>query len=95
MIRRGARAITFSTRILAAAESFALDHGISLADTTTLGDWGKFDIVILGTNHSEYVIKTPQERPHTRLILDFMHAALWIQLFIATLPSPYLQYRAT
>lgn len=69
-MRRGVRKISLSTRTPHAAESFALDHGISLGGSALLEEWEKFDIVISGTNHGEYVIKSAQRVPNTRLILD-------------------------
>jgi len=69
-IRRGIRKINLATRTPRVAESFALDHGISLGDVSLLKEWEKFDVVISGTNHGDYVIKNTKNTPHTRLILD-------------------------
>jgi len=56
-VRRGLRKISLATRTPHAAESFALDHGISLGDTGLIEKWGEFDVVISGTNHGDYVIR--------------------------------------
>jgi glutamyl-tRNA reductase len=68
--RRGIRRVSLATRTPHAAEAFALDHGISLADSSLLQEWDRFDIVISGTNHGDYVIKNITNAPKTRLILD-------------------------
>lgn len=69
-VRRGIRKISLSTRTPHVIESFALDHGISLGGSDLLAEWEKFDIVISGTNHADYVIKNTLGIPQTRLILD-------------------------
>lgn len=66
----GIRKITLSTRVPHAAESFALDHGISLGDETLLEKWSQFDVVISSTNRGNYVIGDSSGILKTRLIID-------------------------
>ncbi|MBS0614952.1 MAG: hypothetical protein JSR58_00175 [Verrucomicrobia bacterium] len=63
-------AITLCTRTPQAAESFALDHGLSLCDTRVLEDWASFDVVISATHASSYLIRDTAKELKTRLILD-------------------------
>ncbi len=63
-------AITLCTRTPQAAEAFALDHGVSLADGRILDHWSSFDVVISATHSDGYLIRDTAEDLKTRLILD-------------------------
>lgn len=69
-VRRGLRKISLATRTPHTAESFALDHGISLGDMGLIKKWGEFDVVVSGTNHGDYIIKNISSVLQTRLVLD-------------------------
>lgn len=62
--------ITLCTRTPKAAESFALDHGVSLTDGRILDHWSSFDVVISATHADGYLIRDTSEDLKTRLILD-------------------------
>lgn len=62
--------MTFCTRSPHAAEPFALDHGVSIIEWSSLDIWHHYDLVICGTQNAGYVISQVPESVKTRLILD-------------------------
>jgi glutamyl-tRNA reductase len=70
LLKRSLTKMTFCTRSPYAAESFALDHGVSVVDWSSLDSWNQYDFVICGTHSSGYVISRAPEFLKTRLMLD-------------------------
>lgn len=68
--RKRVEKMTLCTRNFFAAESFALDHGISLCDWREMGRWYEYDLVVCGTVHDQFLIKNLPANLKTRLIFD-------------------------
>ncbi len=68
--RKNVNKLTLCTRNPLAAESFALDHGISLDDWSILSNWHQYDLIICATFHDRFLITAGKEKMETRLIFD-------------------------
>jgi len=62
--------MVLATKVPQAAESFALDHGVVVADATAIDAWSAYDWVVSGTDSHDYLIRPSRGEVHTRLILD-------------------------
>ena len=70
LLKRPLVKMAFCTRSPLAAESFALDHGVSVIDWAALETWKHYDLVICGTNSSGPVISSADGSLKTRLMID-------------------------
>ncbi len=70
LLKRPLVKMTFCTRSPHAAEAFAIDHGVSIIDGSSLDVWSEYDLVICGTHNSGYMISEVPEVVKTRLMLD-------------------------
>jgi glutamyl-tRNA reductase len=68
--RRGHKRIVLCTRSSEGAESFALDHGVSLRGWDAVQEWGDFQLVICGTHAEEYLVVPTEGSVRTSLIFD-------------------------
>lgn len=67
---KGVDQMALCTRALLSASDMAHEHQLELMDWSQLPLWGRYDVVVCGTNASTFLLRYNEEEVSTRLVFD-------------------------